>query len=247
MVKLNTFWCIMDIDWSDFMSHTLKDHDHTCLVTVPIFNHLELDELTKITELIKSKSFDKGELIFSYGEKSDTLYIVRSGQIKMYYLSENAKEHILRMLFPGDFIGELSIFLDEKNNAYAEAITPVEVCMIKKEDISKLMEIYPKIGLKIIGELTQRLKKSEKQASWIATEQVEKRILLYMLELYDSNEPLKPIELPMSKKDLASFLGTTPETLSRKLAYLEDLGMIHQLSNKQIKIVKMDLLLEFLN
>ena len=68
-----------------------------------------------------------------------------------------------------------------------------------------------------------------------------------MLELYDSNEPLKPIELPMSKKDLASFLGTTPETLSRKLAYLEDLGMIHQLSNKQIKIVKMDLLLEFLN
>ena len=92
----------------------------------------------------------------------------------MYYLSENAKEHILRMLFPGDFIGWINIFLDEKNNAYAEAITPVEVCMIKKEDISKLMEIYPKIGLKIIGELTQRLKKSEKQASWIATEQVEK-------------------------------------------------------------------------
>lgn len=57
------------------MSHTHKDHDHTCLVTVPIFNHLELDELTKITGLIKSKSFDKGELILVM-VKNQTPYIL---------------------------------------------------------------------------------------------------------------------------------------------------------------------------
>lgn len=71
----------------------------------------------------------------------------------MYYLFENVKEYILRMLFFGDFIGELSIFLDEKNNVYVEVIILVEVCMIKKEDILKFMEIYFKIGFKIIGEL----------------------------------------------------------------------------------------------
>ena len=158
------------------MSHIHHDHDHTCLVSVPIFNHLELEELTKITDLINAKTYQKGELIFSHGQKSDTLYILRQGQIKTYYLSENAKEHILRMLYPGDFIGELSLFLDEDNSAYAEAVTKVEVCTIKKSDISKLMETYPNIGLKIIGELSQRLKKSEMQSSWIATEQVEVRI-----------------------------------------------------------------------
>lgn len=229
------------------MSKNHHEHDHTCLVTVPIFNHLELEELTKITNLIQSKTYNKGELIFSHGQKSDTLYILRSGQIKVYYLSENAKEHILRMLYPGDFIGELSLFLDEDNNAYAETLTAVEVCTIKKEDISKLMEMYPNIGLKIIGELSQRLKKSEKQASWIATEQVEKRIALYLLESYDPSKPELPVHLNMSKKDLASFLGTTPETLSRRLAQLEDQGFIHQVSNKDIRITNYDGLLEFIN
>jgi len=125
-------------------------HDHTCLVSVPIFNHLELEEITKITNLIHSKTYEKGELIFSYGQKSDTLYILRKGQIKTYYLSENAKEHILRILYPGDFIGELSIFLDEDNTAYAETMTHVELCTIKKEVISKLMMDYPNIGMKIM-------------------------------------------------------------------------------------------------
>ncbi len=227
------------------MSH--KAHDHTCLVSVPIFNHLELVELTKITDLIKSKTYKKGELIFSYGQKSDTLYIVRQGQIKTYYLSENAKEHILRILHPGDFIGELSLFLDEHNTAYAEAITQVEVCMIQKSDISELMEIYPNIGLKIILELSSRLKKSEKQSSWIATEQVEKRIALYLLEFFDQKKPQNVINLSMTKKDLASFLGTTPETLSRKFALLEDYGYISQVSNKKIVITDHEGLLDFIN
>ncbi len=229
------------------MSKHEHAHDHTCLVSVPIFNHLELEELTKITNLIHSKTYEKGELIFSYGQKSDTLYILRKGQIKTYYLSENAKEHILRILYPGDFIGELSIFLDEDNTAYAEAMTHVELCTIKKEDISKLMMDYPNIGMKIINELSQRLKRSEKQSSWIATEQVEKRIALYLLEFYDKNNPDLSIQLNMTKKDLASFLGTTPETLSRKLAQLEDQGFIYQVSNKEIKITNYDGLINFMN
>lgn len=229
------------------MSKHEHAHDHTCLVSVPIFNHLELEELTKITNLIHSKTYEKGELIFSYGQKSDTLYILRKGQIKTYYLSENAKEHILRILYPGDFIGELSIFLDEDNTAYAEAMTHVELCTIKKEDISKLMMDYPNIGMKIINELSQRLKRSEKQSSWIATEQVEKRLALYLLEFYDKNNPNLSIHLNMTKKDLASFLGTTPETLSRKLAQLEDQGFIYQVSNKEIKITNYDGLVNFMN
>jgi len=229
------------------MSKHEHAHDHTCLVSVPIFNHLELEELTKITNLIHSKRYQKGELIFSYGQKSDTLYILRKGQIKTYYLSENAKEHILRMLYPGDFIGELSIFLDEDNTAYAEAMTHVELCTIKKEDISKLMMDYPNIGMKIINELSQRLKRSEKQSSWIATEQVEKRIALYLLEFYDKNNPKQSIHLNMTKKDIASFLGTTPETLSRKLAQFEDQGFIYQVSNKEIKITNYDGLVNFMN
>src|SRR5690554_8112426 len=115
------------------------------------------------------------------------------------------------MLYPGDFIGELSIFLDEDNTAYAEAMTHVELCTIKKEDISKLMMDYPNIGMKIINELSQRLKRSEKQSSWIATEQVEKRLALYLLELYDKNNTKQSIHLNITKKHIATFKATPTE------------------------------------
>ncbi|WP_025725029.1 Crp/Fnr family transcriptional regulator [Acholeplasma granularum] len=218
------------------MKDNNHNHDHTCLVTVPIFNHLELEELNQITDLIRSKKYSKGELIFSHGQKSDTLYIIRKGQIKTYYLSENSKEHILRILTPGEFIGELSLFLNETNNAYAEAMTDCEICTIKKDDISKLMEVYPNIALKIINELSSRLKNVEKQVSWIATEQVEVRIALYLLEQVSPTQIEKIVHLNMTKKDWASYLGTTPESLSRKLGLLEDKNLIRQIDNQHILI-----------
>ena len=59
----------------------------------------------------------------------------------------------------------------------------------------------------------------------------------------DHNSKSDVITLPMSKKDLASYLGTTPETISRKLLEFEDAGLIKQLSNKSIKIIDVDGLL----
>lgn len=215
-------------------------HNHTCLVKVPIFNHLEHDELSKIIDLIYPKTFKKGEILFIPKDKLNTLYILRSGQIKTYYLAENAKEHLLSILKPGDFIGEFSLFVDEESTTFAQALSDVEVCIIKKEDMQKLLVTYPNIAIKIITELSHRLVNRDKQASWIATEQVENRIGLYLLERYNHEEPNKPVTLNMTKKDLASYLGTTPETLSRKMGQLEDKGFIRQKRNKEILITDYD-------
>ena len=75
-----------------------------------------------------------------------------------------------------------------------------------------------------------------------ATEKVETRIALFLAECYDA-EQLTEFELPMSKKDLASYLGTTPETISRKLADLEEQGFIKQKGHKKVTILDLDGLL----
>ena len=80
------------------------------------------------------------------------------------------------------------------------------------------------------------------QFSGTPTEKVETRIALFIVESLE-NENSNMVELPMSKKDLASYLGTTPETVSKKLTELEDAGYIERLSNKQIKILDLDGLL----
>ena len=89
---------------------------------------------------------------------------------------------------------------------------------------------YPSISLKILAEFSNRLEQSEKQTTRFATEKVETRIALFLAECLEREDQSNEFEFPMSKKDLASYLGTTPETISRKMSDLEEEGYIKQKS-----------------
>lgn len=222
--------------------HHCTDHDDYCISLVPIFNHLEEEQMDEVMALIHSKSYKKGEDIYQTGNASDALYIVRRGRVKIYRISESGKEQILRILNPGDFTGELALFNESVHDAFASALVDTDICMIKRNDLQNLLLKYPNISMKILSELSHRLAQSETQTTR-ATERVELRIALFLVESMDHNSKSDVITLPMSKKDLASYLGTTPETISRKLLEFEDAGLIKQLSNKSIKIIDVDGLL----
>ena len=222
--------------------HHCTDHNDYCISLVPIFNHLEEEQMDEVMALIHSKSYKKGEDIYQTGNASDALYIVRRGRVKIYRISESGKEQILRILNPGDFTGELALFNESVHDAFASALVDTDICMIKRNDLQNLLLKYPNISMKILSELSHRLAQSETQTTR-ATERVELRIALFLVESIDHNSKSDVITLPMSKKDLASYLGTTPETISRKLLEFEDAGLIKQLSNKSIKIIDVDGLL----
>lgn len=222
--------------------HHCTDHDDYCISLVPIFNHLEEEQMVEVMALIHSRSYKKGEDIYQTGNASDALYIVRRGRVKIYRISESGKEQILRILNPGDFTGELALFNESVHDAFASALVDTDICMIKRNDLQNLLLKYPNISMKILSELSHRLAQSETQTTR-ATERVELRIALFLVESMDHNSKTNVITLPMSKKDLASYLGTTPETISRKLLEFEDAGLIKQLSNKSIKIIDVDGLL----
>lgn len=222
--------------------HHCTDHDDYCISLVPIFNHLEEEQMDEVMALIHSRSYKKGEDIYQTGNASDALYIVRRGRVKIYRISESGKEQILRILNPGDFTGELALFNESVHDAFASALVDTDICMIKRNDLQNLLLKYPNISMKILSELSHRLAQSETQTTR-ATERVELRIALFLVESMDHNSKTNVITLPMSKKDLASYLGTTPETISRKLLEFEDAGLIKQLSNKSIKIIDVDGLL----
>lgn len=215
----------------------------SCISLVPIFNHLEDGQMAEIMKTIKSVHYRKGEIIYKAGDQSDSLYIVSSGKIRIYRLSESGKEQLVRILNPGDFTGELAIFSKSVHESYAEAMKNTDVCMITRSDLQEFLVRYPTISLKILSEFSKRLEESEKQTTRVSTEKVETRIALFLVECLDEQGGTMELELPMSKKDMASYLGTTPETLSRKLTELEDMGYINQLTNKKIKILELDELL----
>lgn len=232
--------------------HEAHHHNHNaigshkaCIQLVPIFNHLEAEQLDEIMRTTQSVSYDKGSLIYRADEEADTLYIVNKGRVRIFRLAESGKEQLVRILEPGDFTGEMALFSPENtvHESYAEAMVDTKICLIRRADLQAYLLKYPSISLRILNELSQRLDKSEKQTTRFATEKVETRIALFLAECVDAELDSMEFTLPMSQKDLASYLGTTPETVSRKLAELEDGGLIKQKPKKKIEVMDLDGLL----
>lgn len=220
--------------------HPIDSH-RNCVASVPVFNHLEEKQLDEIVEITQTVTFKKREVLYQAGDASDSLYIVNKGKVKNYRLTESGKEQLLRILTPGEASGEYALFTESIHESYAEAITDTSVCMIDRLDLQNLLLKYPSISLSFLEVFSKRLEDSERQTTLFATEKVETRVALFLAQCLD--EPSNIVSLPMSKKDLASYLGTTPETISRRLTQLENKGHIKRQSNTTIEIVNLDGLL----
>lgn len=229
-------------DKDKFHTECQQNSQKLCISIVPIFNHLDPVEMQEIVKESHSSMHTKGQTIYQAGEKSDGLYIVHKGRVKIYRLSDNGKEQLVRILEPGDFTGELSLFNESVHDAYAEALEPVELCVMGRDNFQQFLLKYPAIALKVLTEFSTRLAKTEKQAASIAMESTETRVAIYLADLVEEQK-CSNLTLPMSRKDLASHLGTTPETISRKLTDFEQAGWIKQSGQREIIILDLDALL----
>lgn len=222
--------------------HDCAHEDTSCVSLVPIFNHLECDQMEEIMRVTHPVTYSKGQTIYQAGDRSESLYIVSEGKIRISRMSESGKEQLLRLLLPGHFAGELSLFSESIHEDYAVAMEETSVCMIHRKEFQDLLLKYPSIAMKVLAEFSKRLEQSQRQSARVATEKVESRLAHYLIEVRGHEAATSIIELPMTKKDLASYLGTTPETLSRKLSELEAEGYIRLISNRKIKLLNPDAL-----
>ncbi len=225
---------------------THTDSSHTsCVSLVPIFNHLDQESIDKIGTKVNTKHLKRGEYLYKAADADDSVYIVHRGQVRIFHLAESGKEQLIRVLNPGEFTGEWTIFSDDTyHDHFAEATRNTSICAINREDLQELLQDYPEISMKILQSMSDRLQQSERQTASVAIEQVTNRIIYYLEDLTgdDANDETT-VELPMTRKDIASYLGTTPETLSRKFKELENADLIEQLPKNKIHIPSIEELL----
>jgi CRP/FNR family transcriptional regulator len=200
---------------------------------VPIFQNLTSEEKQEVAQITSQKSVEKGELIYSMGDEVDSLFVIHSGLVKIYRLSDTGKEQVLRLVKPGDFLGELTLFSHSPMGHYAEALEPCSMCIIEGSQLKALMGKYPTIAFKVLEELSQRLEKTEQLLEDISLHSVERRLAQVLLDLSAGGNE---IELEMSKRDLASQMGMSGETLSRKLSSFEAQGLIEQIGQRRMII-----------
>ena len=210
---------------------------------VPIFSTLNYDEMMEVASITTSRDYKKGEMIYIAGEKKKTLYVIHKGKVKLTRISPSGKEQIISILGPGDFMGELSLFNDEPITNNAEALEDTTVCIIDGDKLKEIMAKYPTIAFKVLEELSRRLKRAENLIENLGVNDVETRIVQTLLDLADENGV---INLDISKKDLAAYMGMSQETLSRKLSYFQDKGLIKQIGHRRIEILDKESLEEYI-
>ena len=153
-----------------------------CVSGVPIFNHLSVEEMQKVVQFAHSKHYLKGEMIFQPGDLTEQLLIIHTGRVKIYRVSELGKEQLLRILEPGDFIGELSLFTSDTSANYAEAMSNTEICAIHRKDLQEMLVTHPEISLKILEEIGKRLKEAEMTIERLSLQDAETRVASYLIE-----------------------------------------------------------------
>ncbi len=219
--------------------------DHYCIDNVPIFRDLSLDEKMSIMDQSSHKKYKKNEIIFIPGDSLSNLYVVNKGLVKISRISSLGKEQIIRILQPGDFIGELTLFSNSIHKNTAEALENTEVCIIQGQKIKELLLQQPDMALKFLQKYTERIEESEKLIEQVTLRDVEQRIASYLLHEIEKNKIINKkgeyeINLPVSKGDLSSLIGTTQETLSRRLSLLQDSGVIRLEGQRKIIVTDID-------
>ncbi len=195
----------------------------SCLLIVPIFSDLAAPELDELSSIASEKRYAKGESIYRAGSRDKRLYVIHTGRVKIYRLAASGKARILRVLGPGDFMGELSILNDSPLADYAEATEDSSMCIIEGTRLKALMHKSPVLALKLLEAMSQRLDRAESLVQDMSLHSAEARLAQALVEAADGR---REFELAVSKGDFASQLGMSQETLSRRLSAFQERGFI---------------------
>ena len=206
------------------------------LAAIPSFQGLSENQLNEIKKIVVNRHYTKGELIFSEGDHGDGFYVVAGGMIKIFKMSIEGKEHIMRIVGPGESFGQVSVYAGRTFPAGAQAIAKSHLLFLPRSTFVGLITQNPSLALSMLASLSMRLREFTVHVERLALKEVPGRLAAYLIHLVDeqANEP-ELVSLNISKVQLASLLGTTPETLSRILSQMADSGLI-EVKKRDIRI-----------
>ncbi|MFZ0932388.1 MAG: Crp/Fnr family transcriptional regulator [Syntrophobacteraceae bacterium] len=191
-----------------------------------LFNGLPAEQIQELAQICLDQKYEKGRELFSEGDNAKGFYLVVSGKIKIYKLSLEGKEQILHIFGSGEILGEVPVFAGGSYPANAEAIEPSRMLFFPRKSFVDLISREPAIALNLLGILSQRLRRFTHLIEDLSLKEVPGRLAAYLIYLGERSGSRQALELEITKAQLASLLGTIPETLSRILTKLAQQGII---------------------
>ncbi|MDB5048869.1 MAG: transcriptional regulator, Crp/Fnr family [Fibrobacteres bacterium] len=216
---------------------------------VDLFSALDDPQLNTIAQMIIEKSFRKGDIILMEDDESNqSLFIIAKGEVKVVLTAEDGREAILASLKEGDFFGEMALLDGEPRSATVRAVEESRLLTIRREDFMSAMKKQPDLALTLLGEMSRRLRKSNRQISSLALMRVYGRVAATLLQLMEERgirsktkdgKSMIVVKDRPTQQFIADMSGTTRETVSRVLNFFQKKGYI-VLDGKDLLILQED-------
>jgi len=199
---------------------------------------LNKDELIRISGCKTSSFFKRGDVIFDEGEYINGVFCIKDGVCKVTKMSTNGRDQIIKLIKRGDLLGERSLISEEASNLKATAINDMEVCFIPKEEIVRDLKKNNNFTMSILKDFAASLKEADNVIVDMAQKTVKQRLaetLLYLKDNYERGAD-EPLDIQLSREDIASIIGTATESAIRLLSSFKKEGLI-SLKGKEIYIL----------
>ncbi|NJR72247.1 MAG: Crp/Fnr family transcriptional regulator [Gammaproteobacteria bacterium] len=198
------------------------------LNAIPLFHNFNDLQLQSVGAHLALRVFEKGEIILREGERGDAMYVVVSGQVKVFSTDDddNSREVILKILGAGEFFGELPVFDNEPRSASVSAIERCHLQVLSYRAFQRSIESSPDIAQKVLETLARRLRAADRRIGDLALLGISGRISRVLLELAIMSNGQRVVGEPFTQKDLASMIGASREMVNRTLKDFEDNGYI---------------------
>ncbi|MFH0765687.1 MAG: Crp/Fnr family transcriptional regulator [Calditrichota bacterium] len=200
--------------------------DPQSLKTYPLFSNLNERELDEVNKFVILRKFRKNNLIIFEDDIGNSLFVIKSGRVKISHITPDGGEAILAILGVGDFFGELSVIDGLGRSASVTSIDEVELLMWRRADFMEVMNLIPKIAITLLKELAGRIRKSDSHIRSLSLMDAKGRVATTLIRLANDIGKQRDgrvviEELPL-QRDLASIAGTSRETISRVLKKFEE-------------------------
>jgi len=217
------------------------------LKRVPLFSELNHDELTRLSEITTERTVNKKQIVFMEGEKREAVFFIRTGVVKIFRVDENGNEQVINLLQNGEMFPHIGFFDEGPYPSTAQAMEETHLLVIRVDDFNELLITYPRIAIKVMKIMGQRITQLANRIQEFISEDVAHRIIHTLLRLAENNvmeDRSATIEIPITNQDLANMVGTTRETINRIFNQLKKEGMI-ETSRKRIHIYNIDELIKY--
>ncbi|MDR2405490.1 MAG: Crp/Fnr family transcriptional regulator [Deltaproteobacteria bacterium] len=207
-----------------------------CVGELWIFNGLKEEELKALSMNLVRASYEPGETIFRQGDQAESIFLIKSGRIRLSRVMENGTEVILDIRKPGDYLGEYILNDLEQNYPYpvtAWCLDKVLTCGFTRKSFEEMVVSYPIIGLTVIRNMAGRIANLTERIEALSQTHLEEKIYAVLLNVAKEHgkrgkEGAYTLELSLTHEDLGFLVGAHRVSVTRIMKRLKEAGRIAQ-------------------